>query len=328
MAAPWCSLTISHTYFASGTPAPLKLRPDAATAARLACCGVACLPQAGACTLFARDAALAATLEQGPPLLFLLSCDDAWFLNYSAIDQGALSLGSSSGLSLENSLFYADNALSGPELQPAFDASARVLRPPQFLWQPAAPLTAALLSVEDRRGQTVWQQQTGPAAQSAVELDLRGLPDGAYRLLQDGAAQLDFFLYQGAKAKLWGALALFGPFAGRWTWQLQARPTIWRYTISCTRLDLDGWQVQGQATATSDPPPPIVFQAASLGGQPPCWQFTSAIPIELAERPLDWQFTLSKPGARAGGAIRLPFARGDSPVAGAAPGISEIFVFL
>jgi hypothetical protein len=111
-------------------------------------------------------------------------------------------------------------------------------------------------------------------------------------------------------------------------WQLAARATIWRYRVFSPRLDLSGWQVQGTQSGQAS----ITFSAESLGGSPPCWLFTSAVPITLQQRPGAWSFTLLKAGARVQGGIRLPYARGDTLVlpgdSTADPGFSDIYVYL
>lgn len=305
---PWCALRVAHAYFADGVAAPLALRPAPDTVRRMAWLSLCGTATPGSYRLYTRAGAPSPGLA-GEPLMFLLDCNDSWFLNYTDLDQ----------LQPGQTVFYADNLDAADRFAPLPDAAALPLRPRRFSWTPPAAFAGGAVRVLDRRDRLAWQAPSPAPPGRAVGVVLDGLPDGAYTLAADGLPAVPFLLYSGA-TRPWGVLALFAPTDAACTWSMAPRRTVWRYLVSSARLDLHGWQVQGRMADGGM----CGFAAQAPDADSPYWRFTSEGPIALQERPAGRVFTLAKAGQRDG--IGLPYARGDVLAAGA-PGVSDIYVY-
>lgn len=315
----------THAYFAGGPCPPLRCFPSAATRVLMQRCALLWNAIPGGAQVYATDPAALGPLAQ-EALVFLLSCDDAYLLNYSDWDAA------SAPAPLAQTCFYADNAPpSSTQLAPAFGASALVLYPARFTWSAPAPLSAANMAVQDALGAVVWQCVTPAAPQTLVQVDLSGQPSGRYALIVNGEVAQTFFLQAGADPRPWGAIGVFAPSGGPaanppvYELAIGARATLWRYFVSSPAQDLDGWSVQGTCTGQ----PTLSFTGSQVPGQTALWQYVAQAPLALALRPAAWSIVLARQSGRGG--YRLPYARGDALVLpgaeGAAP-FSDIYVYL
>lgn len=304
---PWCTLRIAHTYFAADVARPLALRPAPATSRRLAAAGGCGHPIPGGYALFSRASGAADGLACAAPLMFLLYCDDPWFVNYTDLDGAAPGQG----------VFYADNLDDGGRVEPLPDAPVLPLRPPRFSWTAPAGFAGGTVQVLDRRREVVWEGLAAPGP-GPVAVALDGVADGALTLVAPGVPAHDFLLCAGA-VQPWGVVALYQTPLNGCTWTLEARKTIRRYFVSSTRFSLKHWQVQGRGPDKAT----LAFSAQAPAHGAPYWIFTADGELPLQERPGDWTFTL----AELGGGIPLPYARGDSLVQPGTPGFSDIYFY-
>lgn len=346
---------IVHPYFGSGPCTALSLRPTPACLGLMQQYGLYFQPLADGGAVFCRDPQRAATYASPQPLDFTLYNSDPALLNYSAIDQSALSASSGKGPALSDTLFYADNLGSAAgALCPDFADSALILRPSGFTVPLAAPVSAARVAVMDALGQPRYTGTTPEAPQAAVPLALGALPAGRYSVRVDDATVLDFYLQPQPCARSFGVLAVYpgGPLQAplmdrgcpaiaadgsltdrQYTFTLAPRATVWRYHVFSSNLQLGAWTVQAAAPGDAAGPS---FVCTNPDATAAPWIFESQQPIAMAAFPDAYRITLNKPVAagrkgRGGQKIALPYARGASLVQpGADPlgGTSDIFVYL
>jgi hypothetical protein len=353
--SPLFSIQCVHPYFGTGPCTVLSLTPTAACQGLMQQYGLFFQASPGGGTMFYSDAALVASFASLQPLDFILNNSDPALINYSAIDQAALSDTPDTKFLLADAIFYADNlASSSGALMPAFSDSAVALRPAVFPQALAAPVSSARVDVVDPLQQVRWSLQTPEQPQSTLDMALNQLPAGRYQLQVNGASQLDFYLLPQPTARRFGMLAVYpgGPAQAplmvqgcpaiaadgqlgcpQYTFTLAPRATTWRYHLFSNTLQLGAWNIQATAAQGGSVP---TFVCTNPDSSKAPWIFESQQPIALAAVPASYRIALSKPPApgrsgRGGQKIMLPYARGASLVQpGSDPlgGISDIYVYL
>jgi hypothetical protein len=239
-------------------------------------------------------------------------------------------------------------ALLHPPGQPLTEPPLTV-KAKRFTYRFEQPVRAVRLAVLNAFGQPVWNSQTPETEVRDWPIDLRGQPDGRYRLLVADRPSGDFYLSDEALARHWGVVDLFTKTLDgvpTFTMAFTSRSTVWRYYIfdrpqgpsSYASYEVVGARKRsGGANGAS--PGEIRFtkrsDAVTVNGRTAA-VFESSQMLPLVEMPgdEDYSFSLRPNGGseRGGPPVKLPFAQpAGTKVEATSDGprvCSEIFVYL
>ena len=353
---PLFSIESLHSYFADRVCRALTLSPTSAGAQLCQRHYLRFHPSPGGGTVYYEESAtnLQRLRDETSPLSFVLTSIDPLFDLYT--DGGG-----DGRVAPSTTVHYFGNAvphvaevggqrrvLLHPPHQPLAEPPL-VVRAKRFTYRFDQPARAVSLELLDAGGQPVWQAHTPETELRDWPLDLRGQPDGRYRLQIAGRPVGDFYLSDEAVARRWGVVDVFTrdlEQAPTFTIAFASRGTTWRYYIvdraqgasSYASYEVVGVRKRsGAANGTSHGDVRFIKRSdpMTVNGRPAV-VFESSQTLPLAEIPGedDYLFSFRPNGGseRGGPTVKLPFAQPTGTKVETTPGgtrlCSEIFVYV
>jgi hypothetical protein len=354
---PLFSIECLHGYFADRVCRALTLNPTAAGARLCERHRLRFRAFRGGGTVYYEESASNLTRLRGEtsPLAFALTSIDPLFGIYTDDGGGANAAPGATVRYFSNAEGHmADvngqrRALLHPPGQP-FAQPPLMVRSSRFSYRFDQPVQAVLLQVLNADRQPVWETRTPEFAVRDWPVDLRGQPDGRYRLLIAGRPAGDFYLSDEAVVRQWGVVEVFTKDinqAPTFAIAFASRGTVWRYYIfdqppgpsSYSSYEVVGVRKRSGGTdgaSNGD----IRFTkrpgTVTVNGRP-AFVFESRQTLPLAEVPNDDDYFFSfRPNGgseRGGRPVKLPFGQPtgtkvDATSEDGARMCSEIFVYL
>ena len=353
---PLFSIECLHGYFADGVCRTLTLSPTAAGARSCERHHLRLRSTPGGGTVYYEESAsnLLRLGAEASPLAFALTSIDPLFEIYT---EG----GGSGNAAPAATVHYFSNGevhfadVSGRRrtlLHPpgqAFAEPPLMMRTRHFTYRFDQPVRAVPLEVLNAGGQLIWQTRTPDIEVRDWPLDLRGQPDGRYRLVVAGRPSGDFYLSDEPLARQWGVVEVFTKdldHVPTFTISLASRGTVWRYYIfdqpfgpsSYSGYDVVGVRKRsGGADGSSNGDIRFTKRPETVtvnGRQAFVFESRQTLPLVEVPNEDDYLFSFRPNGGseRGGPAVRLPFAQPMATKLDAAPDgarmVSEIFVYL